>query len=124
MIEAAAVGASVRQLRKRARAPCYGAFTQRQGGRVLRQETLALKELRGSACSEAGPNLDGTESSTFFGERRRPIRAGCCRPTMDEPVRRARRNHEQADQREEHVAILPGESFIRRTVPHAPDRTR
>jgi len=67
MLEAAAIRASIRQLRERARAACGGAFTQGQVRRVLRQESVALEELRGSACSKARPNLDGTEPSALFG---------------------------------------------------------
>jgi len=71
---------------------------------------VPLKELRGAAGAEPRPDLDGTEPSAFF-RARRGIRFGF-RATSDEPTRRTRCNHERADQREEHAAILPGESSI------------
>src|SRR5262245_951399 len=124
MLEAAALGASIRHFRELARAAGCGAFTQRQGRRVLRQKTMALEELRGSAGAEARSNLDRTESPTFFGARRRWMRAGGCRATREVPIGRARQNHERADQREEHAAVLPGESSIRLTLMQASGRTR
>jgi hypothetical protein len=128
MLEAAAVRASIRQLRERARAPCRGAFTQRQRRRVLRQEAVALQELRGSTGSEARPNLDGAESTAFLGSAvlgaRRRLRAGYGRATREEPIRRTRQSHERADQREKHAAVLPKESSIQQNLSQAPDRTR
>jgi len=113
LIETAAVRASIRQLRKRARAAFCGAFRERQFGRILRQKTVAMQELRGSTCFEGRPNLDGAESSALFGlgpfRARRRIRSGRCRATRDVPVGATRQGHERADQREEHAAVLPNE---------------
>src|SRR6185503_3531170 len=99
MLETAAVAATIRQLRERARAALCLAFTQRQRGRVFRQEWVTLKQLRGATGAAARPDLHGAETAAEFrgprGRRIRPWRAAA----RHEPIRGAGRGDDQCTDR-------------------------